>query len=217
MPLNQAAISYEVDGDQIDGVIVQPSPGEAPFPGVVVCHPHPLFGGDMNSPVVLAICSALARQGIASLRFNFRERADAGQLSESSARDVEVALQLLDGWELINSARIGVAGYSFGAAAIARACDRLKPARAFALVAPPVAAVRGSALGDDARPLYFVVGGKDRLVSPEDLSDAVAGMRFQPTFETIDGADHMLAGHERAIGERVADFLAGILQAGQVV
>lgn len=215
--MSQAAISYEVDGDEVDGVIAQPSPGEAPHPGVVVCHPHPLFGGDMNSPVVVAICAALAERGIASLRFNFRGGTDGEQLSESSARDVEVALQLLDGWELINSARLGVAGYSFGAAAIARASARLKPALAFALVAPPVAAVRGSDLGADERPRYFVVGGRDRLVDPEELSDVVAGMRPRATFETLDGADHMLGGYEGTVGERVGDFLAGILQARPVV
>ena len=48
MPMSQAAISYEVDGDQVEAVIVQPSPGEAPYPGVAVCHPHPSVGGDMH-------------------------------------------------------------------------------------------------------------------------------------------------------------------------
>ncbi len=212
--MSQAAISYEVDGDQVDGVVGHPAPGEAPYPGVVVCHPHPLFGGDMNSGVVVAICAALAERGIASLRFNFRQRADADQLNETSARDVEVALQLLDGWELINSVRLGVAGYSFGAAAMARAAKHMAPARALAFVSPPVAAIKGSGLGDDGRPSYFVVGGRDRLVDPEELSDVVAGMRSLATFETLDGADHMLGGYEREIGERVGEFLAGILQAG---
>ncbi|MDP6823531.1 MAG: hypothetical protein QF554_09590 [Dehalococcoidia bacterium] len=208
MPMSQSAVSYEVDGDQVDGVIGQPSPGEAPYPGVVVCHPHPLFGGDMNSSVVVAICDALAERGIASLRFNFRQSGDGETLNETSARDVEVGLQLLDGWEMVNSVRMGVAGYSFGAAAMARASAVLKPAKALAFVAPPVAAIGKSTLSDDNRPQYFVVGGRDRLVDPEELSDVVAGMKSLPTFETLDGADHMLGGYERAVGERVADFMA---------
>jgi alpha/beta superfamily hydrolase len=213
VPMSQAAVSYEVDGDQVEAVIVQPSPGEAPFPGVVVCHPHPLFDGDMNSSVVMAICAALAERGIASLRFNFRQSTDGETLNETSARDVEVALKLLDGWEMVNSVRLGVAGYSFGAAAIARASESLGSARALAFVSPPVAAVKKSALGDDARPRYFVVGGRDRLVNPEDLADVVADMKSHATFETLDGADHMLGGYEKTIGERVADFLANELLA----
>ncbi len=213
MPMSQATVSYEVDGDQVDAVIVQPSPGEAPYPGVVVCHPHPLFGGDMNSSVVMAICAALAERGIASLRFNFRQSGDGETLTETSARDVEIGLKLLDGWELVNSVRLGVVGYSFGAAAIARASTSLESARALAFVAPPVAAVKKSALGDDARPRYFVVGGRDLLVDPEALADVVSDMKSHATFETLDGADHMLVGYELAIGERVADFLASQLLA----
>jgi hypothetical protein len=76
-----------------------------------------------------------------------------------------------------------------------------------------VAAVKKSALGDDARPRYFVVGGRDRLVNPEDLADVVADMKSHATFETLDGADHMLGGYEKTIGERVADFLANELLA----
>ena len=71
MPISNTAVSFEVDGDQVDGVIGQPSPGEVPYPAVVVCHPHPLFGGDMNSSVVVAICRALAEREIASLRIQF--------------------------------------------------------------------------------------------------------------------------------------------------
>ena len=211
MSMNEMAVSYEVDGDQVNGIIVQPSPGEAPYPGVVVCHPHPLFGGDMNSSVVVAICSALSDRGIASLRFNFRQSGDGEILNETSVRDVEMGLQLFDGWEMINSVRMGVAGYSFGAAAMARASTNLTTARALAFVSPPVATVKKSSLGDDARPRYFIVGGRDRLVDPEALSEVVSGMKSQATFETLDGADHMLGGYEREIGKRVADFMAAIL------
>lgn len=211
MSMNEMAVSYEVDGDQVNGIIVQPSPGEAPYPGVVVCHPHPLFGGDMNSSVVVAICSALSDRGIASLRFNFRQSGDGEILNETSVRDVEMGLQLFDGWEMVNSVRLGVAGYSFGAAAMARASTSLTSARALAFVSPPVTTVKKSSLGDDSRPRYFVVGGRDRLVNPEALSEVVSSMKFQATFETLDGADHMLGGYERDIGERVAEFMAGIL------
>nr|MCU0539985.1 alpha/beta hydrolase [Desulfobacterales bacterium] len=40
--------------------------------GVVVTHPHPLYGGDMDNPVVLAVCRAFRRKGFSTLRFNFR-------------------------------------------------------------------------------------------------------------------------------------------------
>ena len=42
---------------------------------VVLCHPHPLYGGTMHSAVPLAIAKVLAERGgdrVAHLRFNYR-------------------------------------------------------------------------------------------------------------------------------------------------
>src|SRR5262245_20750997 len=42
---------------------------------VVLCHPHPLYGGTMHSAVILAIAKMLAERGgdrVATLRFNYR-------------------------------------------------------------------------------------------------------------------------------------------------
>ena len=44
----------------------------SPHGGVVVCHPHPLYGGDMENPVVVRIDEVCGALGLATLRFNFR-------------------------------------------------------------------------------------------------------------------------------------------------
>src|SRR3989442_4262260 len=40
--------------------------------GVVICHPHPLYGGDMDNPVVVRVQEVCADLDLATLRFNFR-------------------------------------------------------------------------------------------------------------------------------------------------
>src|SRR5437899_10967509 len=44
----------------------------SPTAGVVICHPHPLYGGDMENPVVVRVQEVCAGLGLATLRFNFR-------------------------------------------------------------------------------------------------------------------------------------------------
>src|SRR5881409_4358643 len=39
--------------------------------GVVLCHPHPLHGGNMYSNVISAVAEALWQHDVSTLRFNF--------------------------------------------------------------------------------------------------------------------------------------------------
>ena len=45
---------------------------EGNAPGVVICHPHSMMGGNMDNNVVLGICSVLVERGYGCLIFNFR-------------------------------------------------------------------------------------------------------------------------------------------------
>src|SRR6185312_7015563 len=56
-------------GPVLEGALVIPAEART---GVVVAHPHPLYGGDMDSAVVVAAVQAGARANLATLRFNFR-------------------------------------------------------------------------------------------------------------------------------------------------
>ena len=40
--------------------------------GVVLCHPHPLYGGSMLTPVILTVETAFREAGFTTLAFNFR-------------------------------------------------------------------------------------------------------------------------------------------------
>src|SRR5438552_7851403 len=68
--------------------------------GVVLCHPHPLYGGSMLSPVVLAAEQAFREAGWTTLAFNFRGvGGSGGAFDEGRAEqgDVAGALDSLEG------------------------------------------------------------------------------------------------------------------------
>ncbi|MEJ2024042.1 MAG: alpha/beta hydrolase, partial [Deltaproteobacteria bacterium] len=82
--------------------------------GVVVTHPHPLYGGNMQNNVVRAITRAYREAGYTTLRFNFRGvGASQGGFDNGRGeqKDVEAALQyrLSLGCDWLD-----LAGYSFG-------------------------------------------------------------------------------------------------------
>jgi alpha/beta superfamily hydrolase len=69
--MKQTRVSFASGELSLEGILAVPE-GAGPFPVVIVCHPHPQYGGEMNNNVVVPICQALAQASIASLRFNFR-------------------------------------------------------------------------------------------------------------------------------------------------
>ncbi len=240
--MKQSAVEFTADGERVDGILASPAgipavhrqpPSTAarrypihnapleekrqcrPFPAVVVCHPHPLLGGDMNSSIVTAICRALAGRGIASLRFNFRRPAagqsDPEELDAGAARDVAAAFDLVQHWRDARPNRCAVAGYSFGAAAIAHSIENLRAARAFALIAPPISSLADSTLLTDTRPILLLVGENDQLVPATELR-ALAGEMTDPvSFESVEGADHFFHAEAGHVAERVASFLAAAI------
>jgi len=211
--LRQSAIEFEVDGEAVKGIMAGPVKPAGKIPAVVVCHPHPLFGGTMDSPVVYAICHHLAESGIASLRFNFRRPGDGSPaVGDGAARDVATAFWVIQQWDHVNSKKCGAAGYSFGAAAILKSLDYLDAARALALVAPPINALKGSSIASDKRARQVIAGESDKLVRIDELKSTLAAMSRPPEIVGIPGADHFLAGHEGRVGDLVAQFMVRALR-----
>src|SRR5207244_2877172 len=92
-------------------------PDHDPRAAVVLCHPHPQYGGTMRSIVIGALFEALPLAGFTCVRFNFRgvERS-GGSHDEGKGEllDVQAAL------DAASSVRVGdealvLAGWSFGA------------------------------------------------------------------------------------------------------
>ncbi len=166
-------------------------PERTPAPGVVMCHPHPQYGGDMSSGVVYEVCAALASAGIVALRFNFRG-VGASEGSFDGGRgeqyDVKAAIAWLSGRSEVDDSRLGLAGYSFGALMALAAAPGVPSVRAMALVSPPAGAARFDGL-PDGLPVLVVTGGNDTIAPPEGLRASCAD-RANARFEVVEGADH---------------------------
>src|SRR5215510_7238151 len=91
------------------------TPPQTPAIGAVLCHPHPLYGGEMHNNVVSALADALQQAGVATLRFNFRGVGRSGGEhggGEAEVEDVKAAVSYLLSRQAVPT--VVVAGYSFG-------------------------------------------------------------------------------------------------------
>jgi alpha/beta superfamily hydrolase len=164
--------------------------------GVVVTHPHPLYGGDMYNLVVETIVHVYNIKGYSTLKFNFRGVGKSqGQYDNGvgEQKDVLAALSFLAD---MGMERIDLAGYSFGAWVNAHAVVQGDSVvENMAMVSPPVGFMDFHAISA-MNVLRFVITG-----SRDDIAPADAVKKMLPTwnpdarFEIVDGADHFYGGY----------------------
>ena len=209
--MKQSAVSFKAKGLTFEGVVAQPDGDSMSIPGVVLCHPHPLFGGSMDNNVILSLAFALAEEGFATLRFNFRGVGNSeGDHSkgELEGQEAAAALELMKSWPSVDGRRLGLAGYSFGASVILRNPSLHHKARAFALVSPPLRALESTPMKKSKRPALVICGDRDKLVQSDQLPALLNDFEHPPACEILAGADHYWFGQESRLAPLVGQFLA---------
>ena len=195
----------------LDGILDIPE-GEGPFPAVVVCHPHPLFGGSMDNNVVCAVCAAIGKRSIAWLRFNFRGVGRSGGQFDNGIGeqdDVKSALTFLSTRGEINSHKLGLCGYSFGTMVAIPVADIDKRVQAIAAISPFFTSPE--LLKNYTKPKLLLCGTNDRFVSFNDIEQIIEGLPEPKCYELVNGADHFWWGCEQEAGTKVGDFFASVL------
>ncbi len=191
----------------LEGRLHRP-PGR-PRARAVVCHPHPRYGGDMDSGVVVALCRRLARGGAVALRFNFRGVGASGGIHDDGrAERADVAAAVDRVRAEAADGPLWLLGYSFGAwvsgeAGAAGGVDAL------VAVAPPLAVYPMAGWARRPEPKLVVVGDRDGFC-PLDRFDGW-WQRVAPPAErsVVAGADHFFLGREAEVADRAAGFLEG--------
>jgi alpha/beta superfamily hydrolase len=181
-------------------------PERTPAPGIVVCHPHPMYGGDMHNNVVDAVCQTAAADGIVALRFNFRGAGGSEGTYDNGVGeqdDVGAALAYLRELPEVDGARVALAGYSFGAAIALQAVDeRLNAFIAVSLpTTMPLKDVRV------ACPALFISGDEDEYSDAGELTRLVRGLGSKAELKLLPGLGHFWFGVERDLQAIISPFL----------
>ena len=197
-------------GITLEGELVGPE-GAGLHPAVVVCHPHPLYGGSMDNNVVGSVCDALAGAGFLTLKFNFRGvGASQGQHTggPGEAEDVAAALCFLETRREADKERLGLVGYSAGAAYSNKLAAQDSRVKVYTAVSPPFMMDGFTALKNCPKPKLLITGGLDDFC-PETEFRAFCEACIEPkTCLVVAHADHFWWGHESALTPPLVRFFA---------
>jgi len=163
--------------------------------GVVISHPHTLFGGDMYNLVVESMLKVYMSIGFTTLRFNFRGAGNSqGRFDEGKGEQADI-LSAIDCIKKHGIAQVDLAGYSFGAWVNALACPRHKDIKRQVMVAPPVAFIDFKNVAALSALSLIVSGSRDEYAPPELIRKMIPVWNPSTHFEVIEGADHFFFGH----------------------
>lgn len=194
MPRRIESLFIEGPAGKLEALLEEPEDQE-PRHAVLVCHPHPQFGGTMHNKVVYRIARGLRRGGAVVLRFNYR----GVNLSEGEydngigeTEDARAALAVLR--SRYPGLPFSLAGFSFGSRIILKlGCETLGVSQLIA-VGFPASLSDGQALGQCPVPRVFIVSKNDQFCSVPAMEAYFSALQEPKELIWIEAQDHFFAG-----------------------
>lgn len=183
-----------------------------PKGAIVLAHPHPLYGGSLNNPVVFHADRELNRAGFATLRFNFRgvgKSEGAHDDGRGEVGDVAAAAAWLR--SAVPDRPLILVGYSFGSRCVLlHAIDDPTVAGVVAIGLPPRIWTFDD-LPSLRRPLAVVQGTKDEYGPIDEIEALLARMAPPGRLYKVEGASHLFPGRAPEVAPRVVQAVNDML------
>lgn len=171
---------------------------------VIICHPHPLFGGTMDNKVVTTMARFFRNQGISVITFNFRGVGESSGQHDHGVGEIDDFFTVLQWARAEHGLRqLYIAGFSFGAYIAAAAASRINRHEAPAalddvmllktfLVAP---AVQNNPMQDLQlkADTLVVIGRDDDIVPPEEMIAWSKALSLD--IKIVENCGHFFHGH----------------------
>jgi len=182
------------DGEELEARWDKPM---SPSGVVVFCHPHPLQGGSMMAPLMIAVTSRLVERGFSVLRFNFRGTGNSSgshDYGEAEKLDLSAAIDVAGDSGL----DLHLAGWSFGAGVALNWMSEQTAGIPYSGIAPAARLLPASL---PSGPKRIVVGSRDQVVDVEGLRRYAEEQQIDLV---ITPGDHFFHGRGKKIGDLVA-------------
>ena len=202
MAEDPVVIPVESGRISIEGLFEQGPTGR----NAILCHPHPLYGGNMHSNVVQAARQVFAGLGWATLRFNFRGAGASGGSPAQGQKDAEDLIAVSEYLKAGSPGRIDLAAYSYGAWATMEAIRMGLGPDSLILISPPLDFISFEGLRLPDAPTLVTLGNQDQFCYVEALKNWLS---TQPDakLEVFSRVDHFYWGSERDLSAKIEAFL----------
>lgn len=198
-----------------DGLTLEARWDDARSPAVgavVFCHPHPLDGGTMTTPLMNKVTDTLVLAGLHVLRFNFRGVGTSEGAWDRGVGEMQDVAAAVTAAELaFEDLPLGLTGWSFGASVSLAWQQQTDSTLPWAGIAPGIRSYRGATPVDpgDLRPAarLIVMGDRDQFATLEEMRRYAADLGAR--IEVLEGSDHFFWFKEHEVGSLLAAHFGG--------
>lgn len=176
---------------------------------VLVCHPHPQYGGNMYNPVVTVAVETASEEKWATLRFNFRGTGESeGSYGEGvgEKEDVLAATDYLHLKFKEPHPPLTLVGYSFGAWVGLPVAVQDQRIEGLVAIAPPLAMHDFGCLKGCLKKKLIIAGTRDIFCPTPMLETWYQQLEEPKSLTLIQGADHFFSFHTHHLRQPLADF-----------
>ncbi|MDA9591521.1 alpha/beta hydrolase [Pelagibacteraceae bacterium] len=165
-------------------------------PVALLLHPHPLYGGTMNNPIVIELYNIFDALGFSTFRFNFRGVGKSEGKFDNGIGELADAAAALD-WvqrQNPNTNQCWVSGFSFGAVICMQLLMRRPEITRFISLSPQPNLYDFNFLAPCPASGLIVHGKKDEIAPLDDVQKLAQKLQAQKNitveYEEISGANH---------------------------
>ena len=165
-------------------------------PVALLLHPHPLYGGTMNNPIIMELYNIFDDLGFSTFRFNFRGVGKSEGKFDNGLGELADAAAALD-WvqrQNPNTNQCWVSGFSFGAVICMQLLMRRPEITRFVSVSPQPNLYDFNFLAPCPASGIIVHGKKDEIAPLDDVQKLAQKLQAQKNitveYEEVSGANH---------------------------
>ena len=201
--------TLSTETSELESLLETPNQVKRP-PCVILCHPHPRYGGNMFDTVLNQISSHLLNSGIATLRFNQRGVGmSSGEPGDgpNELLDTKAVINLTSSNPKIDGSRLGIIGYSFGAWMALESALRTNLVKSLVSIACPQNKFAQYGTVQITQPKLLILGDRDHDFTLGQFKFLANRMSEPKRTEVVTGADHFFRDHSDLVGELSSEFI----------
>jgi len=181
--------------------------------GVILCHPHPQYGGDMRNRVITTALKSAHEEGFSTLRFNFRGVGNSGgSYGEGigEMEDVRAAIEFHHSKQKNPHLPLILLGYSFGAWAGIPVAIKDEGIKGVVAVSPPLEMFDFDFLKECIKKKLIISGDRDLYCPYSLLKEWFQQLKEPKSMKIIQGADHFYSSHANLLIQPLRNFFKEI-------